>query len=121
MEKTEEGEKEGEIEQQVVMTQAVPAVTLNLRVQTQGTRDVTTAAAYADKRKLLKARCRLTWTRWKPYLATEQRAVGATRDIPRPYSPANLRERPKMWTASYASVRMSSSSRHHRSSRTLAR
>jgi len=105
MEGTEE-EEEGEAEQQVVTTLGVPGVTLNLRVETQETGDVTTAVVYADKNQLLKARCRLSWTRWKRYFATEQRAVGATGEIPGLHSPASLRERPKMWTASYTSVRM---------------
>jgi hypothetical protein len=63
------------------MTQGVPTVTRNLRVQTQGTGDVTTAAAYANRRKLLKARCRLSWIKWKPYLASEQGIVGVTGEI----------------------------------------
>jgi len=65
-EATEEEEEEGETEEQVVLTQGAPAVTLNLRLQTQGTGDVTTATAYADKRKLLEATCSVSGTRWKP-------------------------------------------------------
>jgi hypothetical protein len=108
IEETEE-EEEGEAENQVVMTHGVPAVTLTLRVQTQGTGYITTAATYTDRRVLIKERCRFSWTKWKPYSASEQRAVGAKGYFLRHHSPVILKDRPKIWTDSYASVRMSSS------------
>jgi hypothetical protein len=58
-----EVEEEGEAEQQVVTTQGVPAVTLNLRVETQGTGGVTTAAAYAGRSRSRRISFKSSWTR----------------------------------------------------------